>query len=204
MSNTDPIGTQGARPPVSDLELALSGGDGFAERMRQLSSAKADVETALQNLNLGKGVRAAHVEAQQTVVTAVAESNTLKLQAEATLASAQTQASNIIETANATASQILSRARSNAAAVKADAASTKQDAETYALQTKNAADSAHAAAVAHEQAVQQARTEAESVLASHKAALTFTEAAKADADQTRITLQAKIDRLHGVLREITG
>jgi hypothetical protein len=203
MSNTDPIGTLGARPPVSDLEHALAGGDGFAERMKQLATAKADSETALQNLNLGKSVKAAHAEVQQTVATAVSESNVLRVRAEATLDAAKARAASVISEANASAARIITDARANAASVKKDAAKSKQDAETYAAQKKTETDAAHATALENQQAAEILKKEAEAVITNHKAASASVQAAKAATEQTRAKLQAHIDKLHGVLREIT-
>ena len=206
MSNLDPIGTQGLpeRAPVSDLELALAGGDDFAARMKQIAAAKAEADAAVQALNLGKGVKAAHLDAQQTVATAVAESNALKSQAEAALTAAQSQAANTISDANANAASIVADAQAKAAEAKADAAKAMQDADAYAAQKMTDADAVHTAALQHQQSAQRSQMEADGLVVNHKAALAAAEAAKALAEKTRAQLQDQIDRLNGILREIAG
>ena len=71
MSNTDPIGTQGATK-IGDLQVAFEGDDSFANRLKDLVSTKAAAERALKDLNLGKEVKAAYAEARVATAAALA------------------------------------------------------------------------------------------------------------------------------------
>ena len=197
---SDPVGTLGRLPPVSDLQLALQGGDEFVVRMKELAAAKADAEMALQNLNLGKGIKQAHAEAKQNVAAAVQESNALSAQAKNTLADAQTQASNIVEDATAKADKIVADAQANAMAVKDEANKLKIGAEQYASDKMSTADALQAQATERLQSAQKASGDTEALAESHRIATAAAQQAKAQTEQLRADLQSRIDKLNGVLR----
>lgn len=200
MSN-DPTGTLGAqRAPVSDLELALAGGEGFVERMRQLSAAKTEADAAVQNLSLGNSVKAAHMEAQRMVATASAESNALKLQAEAALTAGHTLAANIVSEANTNAASIVTNAQARATAIVADA----NDIKTAAGQKEVQAVALHAQAHEHLLSAAQTKEDVEALAREHSAAIETTRQAQGQAEQTQARLQFHLDKLYGVLREIAG
>jgi hypothetical protein len=57
----------------SDLALLVSGGEGFAQRIAELSAAKASFDKALSDLNLGKAAVAANDEAGRVLSAAKAK-----------------------------------------------------------------------------------------------------------------------------------
>lgn len=205
MSTLDPIGTQGAsKTAPSDLQLALEGGDEFAARMKQLAMAKADAETALQNLGLGRNIRQAQADAKVTVAAAVSESNALRLQAENELASAKQQAETIVGAATANAAQIVAAAHAKAGDELSAAAKTKQDAQQYAGQKAAEIDALKTEATEHRASADKTNTDALAVLQQHRDALSRTQLAEAAATSAKAEFETKIEQLHKALRDIVG
>lgn len=200
MSNVDPIGTQGLLRRPSDLDMALEGGSDFTTRLQLLAAKKDAADSALRDLNIGNDIKAALADAQSQR----ADAENLHEKSVALVAEAKKEAERIVNAANASAQGITDAAAADAKHVSEAAEKTKADADAYAAATKEAADSLHREAEDHNAAAGALRQSMEQTASDHAAAIAAAEAARAEAETTRATLQAHIDKLHGVLRDITG
>ena len=168
---SDPTGTLGAARPVSDVDIAMSGGADFMSRLKQLGDAKDAAARHWPSLRLAKTAQAAMADADSKRKSADDALQT----AQKTLADAQAKATEIVQDAQgrvmhvkaeaqAAAEQKVAEAeterkrtlleasdiRKDAAKALADAKQKLKETEAARLTAKKAADdleSANSAAV---------------------------------------------------------
>jgi colicin import membrane protein len=171
-------------PADADLYMrtAVEGGTNFMRRLEVLSDAKAAHDEALAELNLGKAAKAALDDAQAKQAEAAAK----LAEASATLEAAKQSADSTVAAANKTAAATLAKAKADAGTIIAEAERLRGEAQ----QAKNSHDAALTAANG-ERAQLRIEREAASRMAE-------------EAETTRATFQAKTDRLHGVLAELSA
>jgi cell division septum initiation protein DivIVA len=200
MSNLDPVGTQGLGRRTSDLEAAWEGGGDYNSRVQLLSAKKEAADAALKALNLGNDIAAARADVEKNR----ADAASLHEKASTLVAEARKEAQRILDEASASAQATVDAAQATAKAKVGAADKVKADADTYAASAKKAADSLRSDAEAHNAKALELRTALEKATNEHVAAIAAATHAQDQAEQTRATLQAHIDKLHGVLNEIAG
>jgi hypothetical protein len=171
-------------PAEADLYMraAVEGGSNFMRRLQAFADAKAAHDEALAELNLGKAAKAALDDAQAKQAEAAAK----LAEASATLEAAKQSADSTVAAANKTAAETLAKAKADADTIIAEAERLQGEAQ----QAKTSADAALTAANA-ERAQLRIEREAANRLAE-------------EAETTRATHQAKTDRLHAVLAELSA
>lgn len=201
MSNTDPIGTQGATK-IGDLQVAFEGDDSFANRLKDLVSTKAAAERALKDLNLGKEVKAAYAEARVATAAALAGAKEISEKAELERVASANQAATTVNNANDEAARVVKEAETKAAAIVSNARGAKDEADAYVRQKTTAADTAHAAAQKHESEALNARRQVELEARNHQDAAAEAQATTAAAKQTKADFESKIAKLNGFLADL--
>jgi chromosome segregation ATPase len=197
----DPTGTVGAPPPSaakSDLDIAFEGAGGsFLERVTQLTTARDEARQALAALELGKDIKATKAAGLRNL----ALSKTKLAQAEETVTKAQADAAAVRAAVEDECKRMRNVAQADATKTKQMAQAVKDDADAYAKDVKAQADKLLATAQDMQNAAQLMQQEA--TAATNRAAAVEGAAKEAEtkAKKLQADLQAKIAKLHGVLRE---
>lgn len=194
----DPTGTVGGRQ-TGDMDLALDGGPRFDDRLRELAKAKDDAARALKELRLGKDTVAALRDAQAQREAA----GQLRANADQVMVSAQNEAAKIVAGAKATAASLEKAAKDVADVAAAKALSVRDSAEDLFQRASAKAKEVEAAAAAKMSAAQSLFEQAKAELAKHFTLSSAATQAKQDADSTKAQYQDKLDKLQGVLRDLT-
>jgi cell division septum initiation protein DivIVA len=125
---SDPIGTSGGRHRGiidTDLSAVIAGGDEFTKRLRQLAELKREHNEALDNLNLGRNVVAAHKEAEKHHKHAKDAHEA----AQGVLLKAREEAERLIKDARVTAAAIVADGRMEAETIVSRANETANNAQ---------------------------------------------------------------------------
>jgi hypothetical protein len=199
---SDPTGTVGAPSarPASELDMAFEGGPTFLQRVDQLSKARDEAKASLAALKLGNDVKAA----RDATAREFAAAQMQKAQADEVLKDAQKKAAEIRAAAEADAKGIITVSQQAAVKTRQLAQSVKGDADAYAQARKNEADEALKQAHALQAAATEAKRVADEVTAQSTAAVTAAKRTQEQAEALRASLQAKVQKLQGVLSDVSS
>lgn len=199
---SDPIGNNAGGKSASggDMQIAFDGGRDFMARVNFLSAKKIEHDEALEQLRLGKSAKEAFDEAARKLEDAKAA----HAEAAAVLGRAKANAAALVEDAQKQASSVVAAAEAAARSTTQAAAKAKNEADRYASDSKTAADAVLADVKSKQAALEASLIEVKKRADDHDVAVEAARIARKGATDKQAKLQAKIDRLHEVIREITG
>ena len=194
----DPTGTIGGTHE-SDVSVAMKGGSKFTDRLNQLADVAERNEKALADLGLGKSLQ----NAKQEVDRNLANARQQQEKAESIRKEAEEKAKATIDAANKRAAEVAASALEVKKKTEAEATALMKQAEDYAKKVQGDIEGIRKDMEARNAASRIAEQQAKDEVGRARIMAQRAGESAAKADDLGRKLQAKLDRLNAVIRELT-